>query len=299
MPLKSDLVGLRSDPYHSTLDDRWAMNYAAGINDSNPVLYDTREAILPVHPLYLSHPEWEAWKTLMPRLSLTDEELSMSVQVSQDTVLHQPLRSRQNLATVASISGVERHRAGALITAELETRDEAGEKLATTTIQSVLRTVDVLGDDKPHHGEEAQTFTLDGDVSTSEISISPMACHLYSECARIWNPFHTDIKVAEGVGISGLILHGTATVAMAVSEVCRLTEGMAIDTISRISAGLKAMVFAPSRTELRYGRPAPNADGTSTVSFELHTEDGGRALTQGLITFDPTAVGSRTKEGAR
>ena len=34
--------------------------------------------------------------------------------------------------------------------------------------------------------------------------------HVYTECARIWNPIHTDLAVARAAGLPGPILHGTA-----------------------------------------------------------------------------------------
>src|SRR5262245_63914545 len=38
--------------------------------------------------------------------------------------------------------------------------------------------------------------------------------HVYTECARIWNPIHTDLAVVRAAGLSGPILHGTATLAL-------------------------------------------------------------------------------------
>ena len=47
--------------------------------------------------------------------------------------------------------------------------------------------------------------------------VSATAAHVYTEGARIWNPIHTDAAVAARAGLPGIILHGTATLALAVS----------------------------------------------------------------------------------
>jgi hypothetical protein len=49
-----------------------------------------------------------------------------------------------------------------------------------------------------------------------EVPLAATAAHVYTECARIWNPIHSDAAVASGAGLPGIILHGTATLALAV-----------------------------------------------------------------------------------
>ena len=60
---------------------------------------------------------------------------------------------------------------------------------------------------------------VSGDRAEDRIDVSAVAAHVYTECARIFNPIHTDVAVAEASGLPGPILHGTATLAMAVSAV--------------------------------------------------------------------------------
>jgi acyl dehydratase len=38
--------------------------------------------------------------------------------------------------------------------------------------------------------------------------------HIYTECAHIWNPIHTERAVAVAAGLPDIILHGTCTWAM-------------------------------------------------------------------------------------
>ena len=74
--------------------------------------------------------------------------------------------------------------------------------------------------------------------------------HVYSECARIWNPIHTDVAVARAAGLPNIILHGTATLALAVSHVMRHA---ALDPrdVRRVRSSFTGMVPLPSRLTVR------------------------------------------------
>jgi acyl dehydratase len=50
------------------------------------------------------------------------------------------------------------------------------------------------------------------------IPVARAAPHVYTECAQIWNPIHTERRVALEVGLPDIILHGTATWALAASQ---------------------------------------------------------------------------------
>ena len=54
-----------------------------------------------------------------------------------------------------------------------------------------------------------------------EMNFSAHEGVVYSECARIWNPIHSDLATALASGLDGPILHGTATMARAVSILVR------------------------------------------------------------------------------
>src|SRR5215831_17990681 len=56
---------------------------------------------------------------------------------------------------------------------------------------------------------------------SAELPVAPTLAHVYSECARIWNAIHTDRAAALAAGLPDIILHGTATLALAVSAVLR------------------------------------------------------------------------------
>ncbi len=285
MPLSSELVGTTGAPFASTIDARWAMNFAAGIDDVTPILYDTTSHSLPIHPMVLGYPEWEATKRGRDLAHLTADEHRRGVHVRHDIRLHQPLRTGLELTTTPEIVGAYRHRAGAYLALQHQTRTLAGEPVATTFYGSIHRGTELVGDDRIPTLEERPETPPDAAAGPAlELSIPANACHVYSECARIYNPFHTDLRVAHEVGLDGLILHGTATLARSVAAITGVLFGGDPSSIARISADFKGMVVVPTSLTLTYRR-FTNAAGKDIVTFEVLNNSGDRAISDGLVEF--------------
>ena len=83
------------------------------------------------------------------------------------------------------------------------------------------------------------------------MNVASWAAHVYSECARIWNPIHTDLAVAREAGLSAPILHGSATLALAVSQVIRRDLDGDPTRVREVAARLTGMVSMPSTITVR------------------------------------------------
>jgi acyl dehydratase len=103
--------------------------------------------------------------------------------------------------------------------------------------------------------------------------------HAYTECARIWNPIHTDVAVARAAGLHAPILHGTATMARAVSIATSVT-GRAPGDVRRVRARFGAMVDLG--TEIRVEIQAVDAVG---VHLTVRNHAGEPALRDGYVGF--------------
>ncbi|MCL1693982.1 MAG: hypothetical protein M3096_09875, partial [Actinomycetia bacterium] len=163
----------------------------------------------------------------------------------------------------------------------LETIDAEDEPVATTWFGMLYRGLDVVGDDRSleDSGPVLHPLPRDGRFTSVPIPITADTSVVYAEAARIRNPIHTDAAVAEAAGLPGIILQGTATLAMAVSHVVaeRFEGGM--EQVVRIGARFGAMVFMPSTLTLHIG---PSIDGT--VRFEVLNPEGDNAIRDGLLT---------------
>jgi acyl dehydratase len=121
----------------------------------------------------------------------------------------------------------------------------------------------------------APTPGADGDA---RIALSATAAHVYTECARIWNPIHTDPAVAQRAGLPGLILHGTATLALAVSWLVAEECGGDPARVGRVAARFGAMVRLPGEIGVRVV-----AREAGAIRFEARTADGELALRDGCL----------------
>ncbi len=107
------------------------------------------------------------------------------------------------------------------------------------------------------------------------------AAHVYTECARIWNPIHTDLAVANAAGLSVTILHGTATLALGVTSTLAMIGGTA-DGVRRIAGSFRAMVPMPNTLAVEL----LSADTTPTSTearFQVRNDAGDVAVRDGLV----------------
>jgi acyl dehydratase len=105
----------------------------------------------------------------------------------------------------------------------------------------------------------------------------PLA-HVYSECARIWNPIHTDVAVARAAGLPGPILHGTATLALAVTRLVERDLAGDCRAVRGVEARFTGMVPLPSAFSVCAGP----RDGRG-IAFEAVDARGTRILSLGVL----------------
>ena len=279
VPLSSSIVGIRSSPIGTTVDARWLMAYAAGVGDTDPCLFATEDAAgVVAHPLFPVCVEWQTGQAVSPpgAHGLTLDELRRGVHLAHDLVLHRPLRGPVRVTTEAEIVGVARHRSGAVLTTRIDATADSVPQW-TTWMTSLLRGVDVLGDDRTADQPLPRPPVQGSPTTPWALPIAAGAAHVYTECARIWNPIHTDDTVAHAAGLPGTILHGTATLAMAVSTVTARV-GARPEDVERVAGRFGAMVPMPTTLTVRVADAGP--DG---VAFDVLTADGRPAVRDGWV----------------
>jgi acyl dehydratase len=289
MPINSSLVGTKSGPVIAEIDARWTMAYAAGIGDNLPCYIDTRRAggIL-AHPVFPVCFEWPAAGAIRAksRAGLTQAEASRGVHATQHMICHRPVRPPQRFSTTAELIGIERRKPGAFEVTKFETVDDQGAPVCTTYGGGIYRRVEVTGPDRP-----AETPNPPALVKLPlrpragiRMPIAAEAAHVYTECARIWNPVHTDAAVAAGAGLPAIILHGTATLALAVSRIVEVEAGNDPERVAEVYGRFGAMVLMPSEVMVRiYSRE--KSSGGEAVFFEAISAEGGRAIRDGVVVL--------------
>ena len=277
--LPSGLLGATVAPITHTIDARWLMAYAAGLGETAERWYDTLAADGPnAHPVFPVCYEWPSLVAQRERV-IGDGLAPFSVHATHDLVVTRIPRAGERVTTTAKVVAVEKRRAGALLVARLHTVDADGRTLTTTDYGSVYRGVEAAEVGRVEDALAPPPDVPAADVRWTEpVDVATGAAHVYTECARIWNPIHTDVAVARRAGLPAIILHGTATLALAVSRVVARELGGDPGRVRRVRARFTGFVRVPSTITVR----ARGASGTA-FAFDAVDADGGSVLGDGLV----------------
>jgi acyl dehydratase len=296
--IPASVVGTTVGPREHEVDARWLMAYAAALGESAPEYFDTsRRAGILAHPLFPVCYEWPLALDARAE-ALPDDVAVRGVHATHRLTLHRPPRVGDRLRTTATLVALDRRTPGAYLVLRMDTVDGADQPVSTTEYGSLYLGVEC--DPTPHANplpkEEREQETLsprgtgqgDGvEAGWSEtVPIAPTLAHVYTECARIWNPIHTDRAVALGAGLPDIILHGTATLALAISQALRRQPRGAATPVRAVRARFGAMVRMPSRLVVRGEAARPAAAGT-VVRFEALAEDGRPAVRDAQLVLAP------------
>jgi acyl dehydratase len=208
--------------------------------------------------------------------TMTRDEVGRSVHAAHDLVLHRPVRAGDSVVLTPRIVGVDRVPAGARTVVEVVATDTTGSSVWTTRMTNIALAVEVQGEDRPAPligVPVARDPSAVLDEVTVRVPVAATAAHVYTECARIWNPIHTDPVVARAAGLPDIVLHGTATLALAVQaamEVC----GVRPDQVLRLGGSFRAPVMMPNDLLVVVQDAGRTVDGSRLVTFEVRVDDG-------------------------
>jgi len=213
-----------------------------------------------------------------PDQTLTAAEGRRAVHAGQDSRLYRPIRAGDTLELTATLLGARASRAGVVTAIRFDTRDaRTGELMVETLSTTVYRDVAMTGRETADVPSPAYEAPADN-APTVTIPTSAGLPHIYSECAEIWNPIHTERQVALAAGLPDVIIHGTALWALAGLEAARLYADGDTRRLTRLAARFTGQAFP--------GRPmtlAHDRDGEA-VRLALSSDDG-RPLLTGLAEF--------------
>ena len=191
-------MGIAGAPMVSEIDSRWTMAYAAALGDAMPCYMDTCRGVI-AHPMFPVCFEWPVQVAMRAQFekssSLTRDEAIRAVHATHDTVLYRAIRPPERLTTQLTVAGVERRTPGAYMVTRLDTVDDAGKPVCTSWYGAIYRGVEVNGPDIPPTLPPApmQPIVEQGEPrSECQVDVPAGMAHIYTECARIFNPIHTD-----------------------------------------------------------------------------------------------------------
>lgn len=257
--LSARIVGATVGPLTQAIDARWLMAYAAALGETDARYFDTRGALL-AHPLFPVCYEWPAAVAARER-SIPAAVYARVVHATHDLKIHRLPAAGDALHTTAQVVGAVQRAPGAFVVTRMETRDAAGDLVSVTDNGSLYRGVALEGGDRiDDPGPDEASAPNAALPNVGKVTVAANLAHVYTECARIWNPIHTDLAAAQAAGLPGLILHGTATLALSVSKVLA-AFGDDPARVRRVRCRFSGMVPMPSVLDVRAVRAQQGGDG--------------------------------------
>jgi acyl dehydratase len=280
-------VGKESQPCTVTITARQAMNFAAALQDDNPLYFDdTREAGIIAPPLLavaLTWPLSASFEQWWPGTKINPELRARQVHYEESLCWRRPMRPGDEVTIQGTIAGIHPHPAGATLTLCYTARGRDGEAVFTEWITGLLRDVGVT--EAAGAGQAPQACVRPSEATPCwecALPIDPLAAHLYDGCTNIEFPIHTSAAFARRAGLPGPIYQGTATLGHAVRELINREGGADPGALYELHAGFRTMVF-PGTTLLLRTWEAGVDSGLRTLYFDVLTPEGAPAIRNGRI----------------
>lgn len=282
MPINASAVGAETEPYDIDVTARRCLAYAAGLGLTNDVYFDDAgPGGIIASPAMVVAMEWPASRDIRETATFgaTPEERIRTVHAQQDTQFHRPIRPGDRLRATGRIVTVKRIKPGAMTVLRLELADDTGAPVATTFTTGIYRGVEIAGADQvAETAPDWPEMAASGEQAETALPIAREMPHVYSECADIWNPIHTECAVALAAGLPDIILHGTATWALALQTVIDAHADGDPARLARFSGRFTGMVIPGTEIRVRHAA-ASGADGGAV--FDVLNAEGAVAISDG------------------
>ena len=283
MPVRASAIGTRFGERTVNVTPRMMLAYAAAIGETDPMTFnDADSGTFLAPPQFCVSLEWPTVSDdgIQTLLGTTPRESLQTLHVGQDSFFHQAVVSGQRLKIHGTVMEVRATKSGALTVSKLETIDDrTGEPVVSSWTTALMRGVAVEGENQcleQAPGASRESFS---ELQVMEIPVSREMPHIYSECSGIWNPIHTERKVALSVGLSDIILHGTATWALAGKEIIRHYADGDPRRLRRLGGRFGAVIVPGTSITLEHGL----SDQTdSTICFSVRNGEGDQAIAGGI-----------------
>jgi len=294
MEIDSRFVGTSLKKYSCKVKWRDIMNYAAATEDNNLNYFDDeKEEGIVAPPMFAVSQSWAILENLSDFIEADDfpSELFFTiVHYTEHLKIHRLMKTGDELEFKGKIAAMIPHRAGTHLILCLEAVDNHNKPVFTEFLGGMLRGVECEGGAKGEKNIPLVTKTpLDKNDSTSiwkkNIYIDSLRSFIYDGCTGITFPIHTSKQFAHQVGLPGIILQGTATLAYAVKELTNKEAYGDPSKIKEIACKFTDMVFPGSDIKLIL-QERVKTDNTRELFFEVRNVRNKKAIHDGYILIE-------------
>ena len=295
MPVNIDsaFVGTALLPYETVLTARRTTNFAAAIGDHAACYFDdTRPGGIFAHPVFPVAVTWPVTSHMDRYLRDSRfplELMAMQVHHTEHIALHHPIRPGQALTVAGTVAAILPHRAGTRVIMRYAAADEGGRPVFTEHIGALLRGVRCSDDGRrlPGLPDEPPPDPSDDPVWQQNIYIDPLLPYVYDGCSDIVFPIHTSPAFARDVGLPGIILQGTATLALAVRTVLDRESAVHSSAVTEVACRFTGMVFPGSSITVRLRRRSV-VDDRVVLTFDVVDARNQPVLRKGQLVYRTT-----------
>ena len=270
------------------VDERWLRAYAASVEDLSPPLFDLlADGGIVAHPVFPVCLEWPLIIQGPPGLGLDDAAVHAGLHVSHEITWHRAIRPGDVLLTSVALESLDQRSIGVFASLGFTTRTRDGEPVVDSR-QGILYVGATLGegrDSTPRAAAKPAPIAAEALRDVGSFGVGEADAVLYSECSRIWNPIHTDPRAAHVAGLPEPVLHGTATLARALSTLVAGRLGGDPRTVRRLGCRFTAAVSAGDRVTVAASAPraAETAGAGQVLDFVARTANGTTVLQGGFV----------------
>ena len=258
--------------------------FAGGVADFNPVYFeDDRPGGLIAHPGMVFSWQWNSRFT--PDIQFDFNLVRRGVHAWVDVQFHRHAREGDVITSQGRSVAVKQVRPGVLSAQRFTFRDSRGETVAIMDTGGITRGAKLDGEDAEIESAPPlpPRSTEDGDpVWSTTFRIDSQAPHVYTECADIWNPIHTERRVALAAGLPDIILHGSANVVIALREVINRSLDGDPTRVARFAGQFRGMVIPGADVTVNALEVRDEGD-REIVFYEMRNHLGELAIANGVV----------------
>ncbi len=261
--------------------------FAGGVGDFNPVYFeDDRPDGLIAHPGMVFSWQWNSRFT--PDIQLDVNLVRRGVHAWVDVRFNRAVREGDVITSQGQGIAVKQVRPGVLSAQRYTMCDSRGEVVVVMDSGGITRGAELDGEGMEIESTpplpQRSTSSANGGqpVWTTTIPIDPQAPHVYTECADIWNPIHTERRVALAAGLPDIILHGSANITIALREVINRNMDGDPTRLRRFAGQFRGMVIPGTDVSVSALEVRDEGD-REIVFYEMRNDQGELAIANGVV----------------
>lgn len=288
--LRKAWVGACTKPFTYRICARDLMNFAAGVQSHRRAYFDdSAKGGIVSFPTFSARISWHAvsalWKVLQAQ-GCASEVTNRQVHYRTEIRNVRDFRAGEEIIVQACVKDMVQHRAGTLMVTEVTMKTPVGELVCLEIVEGLLRDI---GCDDPSpqtvrisrfpNAEAAQP------IWESVFKVSQFLPYHYDGCADIHFPIHSSPAYAKSVGLPGIIVQGSATLAVCVDKLVDwLVPGDQHFHASDIAASYGAYLLPETQVRL-VAHACAHTEALTEVVFSLIGEDHQEIIRNGYLKF--------------